>query len=234
MGLNIFIHEEKSMKKRYLNLVLVALVALFAFVACNSGGDDPPLSWPSDEFKDIGLKGLELPSGIGITASNTVKAEKTTGSNPTDLRTDAYFATVVLWGNIPGQPDAYRSLNAAIAAKIEAGVTDGKITNLTETVYPEPYYEDGYAAGFTDENGTTYAASNAPYWTTYEYDYDGVTPINILVIYPKAGSENNTLNYPALTAIPKVRKDRPAASFNLTAMGIGSIPAGTLAFVIWY
>jgi hypothetical protein len=130
MGLNIFIHEEKSMKKRYLNLALAALVVLFAFAGC-SGGDDPPLNWPAEIFKDIGLKGLELPSGIGITANGS---EEKTVAGKED------YIEYVRWDN--ASKGAFDALLASLQAKVAA---NGDITNLStgEDLAPTgtaPYY----------------------------------------------------------------------------------------------
>jgi hypothetical protein len=109
------------MKKRYLNLVLVALVALFAFAACSSGSDDDSLlSWPSDGLKDIGLKGLAPPSGVGITAN---------GEYEEDIAGNTYYGEYVEWA--VASESAYYGLIDAIEAKITKGQADGDITSVS-------------------------------------------------------------------------------------------------------
>jgi hypothetical protein len=137
------------MKKRYLNLVLAALVALFSFAACSSGSDDDSLlSWPSGTFKDIGLRGLAPPSGAGITANGV--AERTVSNVE-------YSVEYVQWDG--SNLDVYDGLNIAIAAKIAAGVAGGEITGYSAPTITVP------AVGNTTN----------PYKTEYSYVYGSKT-----------------------------------------------------------
>ncbi|MDR1625941.1 MAG: hypothetical protein LBT33_05310 [Spirochaetia bacterium] len=149
------------MKKRYLNLALAALVALFAFAGC-SGGDDPPLNWPAETFKDIGLKGLELPSGIGITASG--------GDEEKDAADDMHYIEYVRWDN--ASKATFDGLLANVQAKVQKGVTAGDIIN--------PTYTPSSPSTKTD-----------PYKAEWSYDYDSQTFYVELWLTRKAYTEKS-------------------------------------------
>jgi hypothetical protein len=189
------------MKKRYLNLALLALAALLVFSSCSSG-DDGLKAWDEEVFKAKGLGGLERPISSML---------PTGGVQSTKVSNVTYSVDYVRWDTAPAK--VYTDLIANIDKKLAAaGITvtgktsgdnpasgSGQGKYYKATFYTYTYQGDTvnikvYHIKANSDNKVIITGDD---YTTPNGD---VYPMgNLLIEYPSIGGDRrNSISFPAV------------------------------------